>query len=370
MGGGKSKPPPAPDYSPYLQGSQVTAQSSLDAARIQADVANRQMDLQNTWAQRSADQAQQAQDLATQQYDFGKQQYADIKPYLQDYMNSQLDLSKASEANLTQQTQNAQWAQDQAEQMQQRYQTTFAPVEDKFAQQAQDYASPARMEANAAAARGDVATAFQQTQDAATRQLQSYGVDPSQGAFRGTTQAMNISKAAALAAAGTMSRQQTQQQGMQYELAATQIGQKLPAQAVGYAGLGSQQVNAALQSGQLGGGGVTAGTSLMGTSMSALGNPASYMQLANPYTSLAGSYGTQATGLYGNQVSALGTAGQAYNYGGNMLNNMFSNQMEGYKAQAAAASAPWQALGNIAGMGIGFGMGTPGPTRFGALFGG
>lgn len=350
---GKPSPPPAPDYTPLIQASQTTAASDAAAAQVQADIAEKQLAQQNIYAARSADVADKYAAMAQTQSDLGKQQYDQMYPYLQNYMQSQLDFTGAALENEKTQTAAAALSQKQSEETYNRYMSTYAPREDQFLKEAYDYASPARMEQDAAAARGDVATAFQSTGDAAKRELMSYGVDPSQGAY-GRTQAADISKAAAMAAAGTMARKQTEAQGKQYELAALQVGQKLPAQAIGQAGLGLQQTASGLGGASIGGGGIGAYGTATNAATGAMGSPTSYAALSNPYTSLAGSYGTSGTSLYGTSNTALGNAGQAIGYGGNLMSNMFSNQMDAYKAQAA--QSPWGAIGNIAGMALPFAM--------------
>lgn len=352
---GKPSPPPAPDYTPLIQASQMTAASDAASSAEQAQVAREQLAQQNVYAGRSADIADKYAAMAQTQSDIGKSSYDAMYPYLQKYMQSQLDFTGAALDNQKQQAADAALSSQRSTETYNRYMSTYAPREDQFLSEAYDYASPARMEQDAAAARGDVASAFQSTQDAAKRSLMSYGVDPSQGAY-GRTQAMDISKAAAMAAAGTMARKQTEAQGKQYELAALQVGQKLPAQAIGLAGLGLQQTGSGLGGASIGGGGIGAYGTATNAGTNAMGSPTAYAGMSNPYTSMAGAYGTQGVGLYGASNTALGNAGQAIGYSGNLMSNMFSNQMDAYKARAA--QSPWGAIGNIAGMAL--------PMMFGA----
>ena len=289
---------------------------------LQAEVAREQLAQQNVYAARSADVADRWQTMATDQADFGRQQYDQMYPYLQSYMQSQLDFTGAAQENQKQQTENAALSNQQAQETYNRYMGTYAPREDQFAQEAFDYASPERREQDAAAARGDVATAFQSTQDAAKRQLASYGVDPSQGAY-GRTQAIDISKAAAMAAAGTMARKQTEAQGKQYEAAALQIGQNLPAQAIAQAGLGNQQTTSGLAGSTIGGGGIGAGGSFLNAGTNAMGSPTAYAGMSNPYTQLAGSYGTQGTAMFGARTRRWVTLGALIGTTGNVMNNMY-----------------------------------------------
>jgi hypothetical protein len=344
---GKPDPPAPPDYGPLLESSKVTAASDAAAAQESAEIARERMAREDVWAGRSADVADVYAGMARDQAAMGRQQYDQMAPYLQSYMQSQLDFTGAAQENQRQQTENAALSNRQAQETYNRYMTTYAPREDQFTREAFDYDSPARREQAAAEARGDVATAFQSTQDAAKRQLASYGVDPSQGAY-GRTQAIDISKAAAMAAAGTMARKQSEAQGKQYEMAALQVGQKLPAQAIAQAGLGNQQTTSGLAGSTVGGGGISAYGTAANAGTNAMGSPTAYAGMSNPYTTLAGSYGSQGTDMFRNQTAALGNAGQAIGMTGNVMNSMYSNQMEGYKAKAA--QSPWGAIGGIAGM--------------------
>jgi hypothetical protein len=207
------------------------------------------------------------------------------------------------------------------------------------------------MDQQAAAAKGDVATGFQAQKDAATRQLASYGIDPSQGSFQRAMSALDISRAAAGAAAGTMSRAQTEAQGRQYEAAALEVGQKLPAQAIAQAGLGLNQTASGLGGAAIGGGGLAAGSNLLTSGTTAMGSPTSYAAL-NPYTTLTGQYGTQGVGLYGNQASNLGNISSAIGAGAGAMNSSYSAQMANY--QANKAQSPWGAIGSILGAGLSF----------------
>lgn len=336
---GKPSPPPPPDYGPLIQQSTAAAQSD-------AEVAREQLAQQKIYAERSANLGDAYFQLAQDQRDFGAQQYADLKPFLQRYMESQQGFTDAAGQNLFDQMESAREARRQSTETYNRYMTDFAPRETQFAREAFDYATPARMDQAAAEARGDVATAFGAQRDAATRQLASYGIDPTQGRYAGVTQAMDISRAASEAAAGTMARKQTEQQGKQYELAGLQVGQKLPAQAIGQAGLGINAANAGLGGAAIGGSGITAANQSLYAGTVAMGSPTQYAQMSNPYTQLQGSYGSQAGGLFTNQIQAIGAAG-------NLTNTGFSNQMDVYRQQSANAMAPWQAVGTAAGIGAG-----------------
>src|SRR5215470_18064802 len=142
--GGKSSPPPPPDYTPFIMASQNAQVANADAARIQAELGHEQLQQQGIYAERAAQlgdrYAQMAQDQAT----YGRQQYEDIKPYLQDYMQSQLGWQDAAEENEKQQAAAAAISNQQAQETYDRYKTIYAPKEDQFANEAFQYASAAR----------------------------------------------------------------------------------------------------------------------------------------------------------------------------------------------------------------------------------
>jgi hypothetical protein len=360
---GKPDPPQPPDLGPTVQAAQATAASDAEVARIQQETAREQLAQQNVYAGRSADVADKYAQTAQDQLAFGRQQYNDIRPFLTDYLNQQKDFTTASLSNLQEQTSAAAESRRQATETYNRYATNFAPRETQFVNEAFGYATPARMDERAGAARADVSTAFGAARDNALRTMQGYGLDPTQGAFARTLQASNIAQAAAGAAAGTMARTQTEEQGRQYELAGLEVGQRLPAQAIGQAGLSLQQTASGLGGAAIGGGGIGAANQNMYATTAATGSPTSYASLSNPYTQLAGAYGSQGVNLYGQGNQALGNAGQAIIGAGNVLNAGFSNQMDVYRQQSANAIAPFQILGNVAGMALGrFGM--PSDRRF------
>jgi hypothetical protein len=395
---GKPSPPPPPDYTPFAQGAQATAASDVQAAQIQADVAREQLAQQGIYAGKSADIAQQYADMAQQQtqaeIQYAQQsaaqgatqgqleqqqlalaqgQYADIKPYLQTYMQQQLDAGTTAQANLQLAQGYAKQQAQQATDTYNRYATTFAPKEAQFANEAFNWASPTRIAQAQAAAQGDVSTAFQAQRDQAQRQLMSYGIDPSQARYAGTTQAMNIGGAAAQAAAGTQAGLQAQLQGNQYELAALQLGRGLPGQAIGEAATGGQLSTGALQQAAVGGAGIGAGYQGMQTYAGAAGSPTQYANLANPftqlagtsgslasnfgnmsnpYTSLSGAYGSTGANIFSSSNQALANATGAYTAGADMLSSGFNNQMSIYKQQSSNQASLFGGLGALAGAAI------------------
>jgi hypothetical protein len=109
----------------------------------------------------------------------------------------------------------------QAREDRQFYEETYRPLEESLAQEAQDFASPGRIEAEAGRAQADVAQAQQQNRLNAEQRLQEYGIDPSQ---MRSGQLDSAVQAAGLASAGTQSRLNTEATGRALRGEAINIG--------------------------------------------------------------------------------------------------------------------------------------------------
>lgn len=346
----KGSAPAAPDYTPFITGSETTAAADLDVAKVEDDFARDKLAKEDYYAGKAADLGDRYANMAEDQAAYGKSNYEKLMPYLTDYLNAETDYTTAGLKALDADTAAADEKRVESKATYDRYMSKYVPLEDKYTDEAWDYASKARQDEAAAAARGDVATSYGATKDTATRLLQSYGVDPSQGAF-GRTQAYDISNAAAQAAAGTYARQKQELYGKELEANAVQIGQKLPVLALDQSKLATDTTTAGLSGSKIGGDALTTGSNLLTSGTTAMGSPTSYASYSNPYTSLSGIYGSTGTGLYSSATTALGNAGSAYGTGSTALNNSYSNQLESYKAKSAAS--PWSALGSLVGTGVG-----------------
>jgi hypothetical protein len=329
---GKPSVPAAPDYTPFIQASQQTAAADSHAADLQFQLGEDTLKKQDAYAQRSADVGDKYYQMAQDSAQWGRDQFNTVWPYAQDYLKQETGVATE---------QNKEAADTYA-----RYMSTYAPREDQFAREAFGWGSQARQDEAAGAAKADVASAFQQTQDAAKRSLMSYGVDPSQGRFAALADVGNYQQAAASAAAGTTARTQAELQGKSLEETALQIGQKLPA-----LGLGQLQAGSGAGAAGLGG-----ANQAIGTGVQSGGSPTAYAGLSNPYTQLAGSYGTVGGSLFGGGTSALGNISSAISAGAGAMNSGFSNQMSAYNAKYAQQSDLWGGIGKIVGMGAGFAM--------------
>jgi hypothetical protein len=263
--GGKGSAPPSPDYTPI-------AASNLEAAQVQQQTSREQLD----WA---------------------KQQYADQAPYTKAVMQQMLDTGTAN-------TQAAAAAQK-------RLEDVYYPIENKFAQTAQDYNTPARADQRSAAAQADVANAFSGQRQAALQSLEGYGIDPSQTRYGALDLGTRISQAAAQASAGTNSRLQSEATGLALQGEAINIGRGYPGQVAG-------AYSTAIGAGQQG---VNAGLNTSSTYGNLMGTP------------------TQWAGL---QTANLQGAT-------NTLNTGFQNQMAGFNANSAIAQNTASGIGGLVG---------------------
>jgi len=274
--GGKNDAPESPDYSELANASKESAQYSYELAKTA-----------QAWAEKT---------------------YADNKEV------SDVVIDKALAA-LDKQTA---WADADR----QRYEDIYQPLEDQYAQRAQDYVTPERQEMEAGKAEADVAAQFQQARNTAQQRLESFGVDPSQTRAGALDLGSRIAEAAAQASAGNQARFRTEQYGDQLMSNAINTGK-------GYA----QQVMGE-QSG--------AGQS---------GNQAANTGLATTAS------GAQTMGT-GNQWQQTGNQGvQGW---GNVLNAGFQNQLSSWKANQDSSSGWGQALGlagSVAGHFMGFAEG-------------
>jgi hypothetical protein len=219
--------------------------------------------------------------------------------------------------------------QKQAQEYYQRYKDVYEPAQDRYLQDAENYDTPQRRDQQIGAAQAAVGQNFNAARDAATRQLESFGVDPSSTRYAALDIGSRSAEAAAKAAAGTQSALNTEQTGLALRANAINMGNGLPAQSNASYGT----------SAGTGTGAVNSGNSTMATGASAMGNPTSY---------------------FGGGNSAVGNWG-------NTLNQGYQNSLNQWKADQSASSG-W---GSLLGAGLGMAMGIPtnGSTIGSKLFG-
>ena len=198
---GKSSPPP-PDYKP-------TAKASKYAARL-------------------------ADKQATRQLNFAKKQYAEMKPLAEKVANSQIE---AQEQGMKQGEKYYDYLKD-----------TYRPLERESVSESQSFNTDAYRDELARKAAADSALAFDQTQKANARTLQSMGVNPNSGRYAATQQAAATQNAAARAGLMNQTRQKARDTGYARQLDAAGLGRNLSGASQGAYSLANSSGSSALNS--------------------------------------------------------------------------------------------------------------------------
>lgn len=272
-----SDPPPPPDLGP-------AADASLEVARIQQQTAQEQL----AWARE--------QDTRNQ-------------GLLQEVLDIQLPAMREQF--------------EQAQSDRERYETIFRPMEDAFAQEAQDYDTPERRAEQRARGIADVNTQFDAARRNALQRLESYGVDPSQTRNAALDIGTRTAQAAAQVGAATQADNRVEDVGRALRSDAINMGRGALTNAAGFYG---QAVGSGGQAQQ-------------------------------------GAYGATNTGA-GAVQSSLGFSGQAlggYGQNAGILSQGYGNQMAGYNAQSAQDAGLLQGIGGITGAAMALADGGPAP---------
>jgi hypothetical protein len=369
---GKDSPPPPPDYSPFANASMAASVSDAHAADLQYQLGQRQLDLQQQYAAKSAETGDTYLRMAQDAQQWGRDQFNLVWPYAQNYLQSQQALSNLAGENASEAVLAARQQRQEATDTYNRYMSTFAPIEQQFAQTALGYNTPERAAQASAAAQADVSSQFAQQEQAREAQLRSYSIDPSQARYQGETAIAGLQAAAARAAAGTQARRAQELTGLGLTQQAIAVGQKLPTVALGQIEAATGSAGGGLQAGQYGGGGIQQANALLGTGVQAGGSPVGYAYLSNPYTSLSGAAGSVGAGLFGGGNTALGNQASALGQGISALSTGFNNQMSNFNAQQQQQQALWGGIGKVAGLGVSLALApmTGGGSLFGNLMGG
>lgn len=197
--GGKSSPPP-PDYGPMREASEYAADKSYA--------------------------------LGQDQLRFAERQYEEMKPLVDQVVQSQLDVRD----------QTMQQAQDSYDYLQ----NTFRPLERNIVDEAENYNTEAYQQQLARKAAADSARAFQQTQRANERNLASMGVNPNSGRFAASQQSAATSNAAQRAALMNQTRQKADSVGYARQLDAAGLGRNLTGASQGAYGVALNAGNSAV----------------------------------------------------------------------------------------------------------------------------
>lgn len=264
--GSKSKAPPPPDYTPLINASKEMSKEQLAFQR--------------------------------EQYAWAKEAYAENKVVSDQVANQML---RAQEFNQT-----------NAEEDRERWENEFRPVEDRFVQDAMDYASPERREMEMGRAQAAVAQQFEGARNAATQKLESFGVDPSATRYAALDIGLRAQQAASQAAAGNQAGMATDAMGRQLMGQAIQLGRQSLGQGMGMQSIANQSGTGAVNSGLAT---TASGAQTMGTA-------------------------TQYAGLASNSL----------NNAAGMMNMGYQNALGAYKAEQDASSGWGSALGLVGGL--------------------
>lgn len=147
------------------------------------------------------DAARQNAALSKEQLDWSKQLYAETKPQREEATN--LALAQARTQNQVSAEQL-----DTSQTQRRRYDTTFAPIENRIAQEAQSYDTPARREEAARSASADVEMNLGAQRDASQREMARRGVAPNSGRALALAGSYDLGLAKAKAGAANTARRQ------------------------------------------------------------------------------------------------------------------------------------------------------------------
>lgn len=265
---GSSKPPPPPDYGPI-------AAAQKEAAQIAAQVAREQL----AWA---------------------REQYAMDREVLDRVLAVMLPAMELESS--------------EAAKLRDRYNTVFQPIEDDLIREAREFASPERIEQEAARVSAEAALAFQQRRAAAAQTLEQFGIDPSQTRARALDAQLNVQQAATQAALANQARTNVENVGRALRGEAINIGRGLPSNVAGAYGT-------AIDAGRTG--------------------------LRGALETTASGASTMGTPVQWSDVQARNLANW-----GNMLNTGYQNQLQAWSAAQQNRSGLGSVLGTVAGIGM------------------
>ena len=194
--------------------------------------------------------------------------------------------------------------QQKADQLYQQYQQTYPAAMQQFAADAANYDTPERRAQAGAEATAGVGMQFQAARDAATRQLESFGIKPSDTRFAALDLGTRIKEAAQKAASDRAAQLATEQQGFNLRAQAIQQGSVLPGQSTAETGAANTAGSLVNSAGQ-----VASGQGTVANQAGSVANAAGANAIGagNATTSAINS----ATGALNTQVGATQGATQA-----------------------------------------------------------
>lgn len=245
-------------------------------------------------AQNQAAQANQMLQLGREQLAWAREQYEKDRAITEPLIKA---LTEST-------TQSLAFAKEQKD----FYDKVYKPMEEKFAAEAADWASPERKEKEAARAQATVAQEFDVQRSNAEAQLKDFGINPNSGRYMSNLMQSRVAQGATSAAAAENARYNTEMTGLALQGQAIATGRGYPA-----------AINQTTATGQAGAqAGVQGQLAQTASGAATMGTPTQYYGLGN-----------QALGMWGQQAS-----------------NMFNTQYQGYLQEQAKPST----LGMIAGL--------------------
>jgi len=213
--------------------------------------------------------------------------------------------------------------QQKADQLFDQYSKTYPGMMERFAADAEAYGTPEKIAQARAGAQAGVGEQFQAAREAATRQLESFGVKPSDTRFAALDLGTRIKEAATKAAAGQAAAQQQEDKAFQLRQAAIAQGKDLPANATAMTGQATAAGNLTNAAGA--------------TAVGAGNTAANFGQVAN-------SAGANAIGAGNAGTAALNTATGATNAETGALQGGTSATAGGLSGNIAAANETAKAI--------------------------
>jgi hypothetical protein len=307
------KAPKAPDYTPIYQ-------AQMEMSKEQAAVAREQLAwARETW---SADRA------------FTQDIYGVLRPIMEAEAAFAMSNAETRQRLLDIQADMAQRESEFSQEARERYETTVLPQLGVLRDEAERLRSPEYVEGRVTQAQAGVQEAIDAQARTAEARLASYGVDPGQMRNAAVQNAIALQGGAAQAAAGMGAREQAEATGREALMTSIKAGMA----DVGLAtGAGQLALSAANQGqGELAG--AARGANVYGQNM------ASGMATQGAMgTAMMGSPTQWMSGSAGSLSGARGTLSQG-----------FADTMTSYKQTAANYAGFGQALGKLAGFGLGF----------------
>lgn len=271
--------------------------------------------------------------VAQQQQDWMENE---MFPWLQEQANiSNENAEKDREFNQA----NAEWwqnyAQENADKLNEkadwyfdRFQNTYAPIEDSLIKDMERYNDGVEAERQAGYAIGDIASSFATQRRSNAMRAQAYGINPTSGAYQAQQRAMDLQQASLSAAAANQARNAAQQLGWQKKLQVAGLGDKYIGAAQGMYQTGNQTAstggslsqNAANQASSLGGVGFSnaqamanIGLQSYGSLQNAWGNVANTgLQAWQAQQQIAANNQANQSSMIGGVIGTVGTVAAAF----------------------------------------------------------